>query len=108
MTRYELSSSSDLTILEGIELFEEISSEIGINSIQSPVIYPDYYAIEIPTSNIGDIEFAIYGEALGGSKNISSLITVSIIPRPIENIASVTNMAPFFASDPSTEDFDIA
>lgn len=71
MTRYELSSTTNISTLEGISSFDEISMEVLIDSIQSPMIYPDYYAITIPTGLIRDFEFAVYGQALGEVYNVS-------------------------------------
>ena len=61
-----------------------------------------YYSVTIPTDVLGDFEFAIYGRALGNNFNISSLITISIIARPVDDtLNTFINMPPFFDKEPS-------
>ena len=64
---------------------------------------PAFYTIQIPTDKLGIFVFAIYAQTFDGIFNISSMLTVTIIPVPEDDsLKSLTNMAPFFASEPSS------
>ena len=83
----------------------DILDPTELTELQQPVINSQHFDLIIPTDDIGEYQFAIYGEALGSNSAITEMFLVSVIPRPIDN--SSFNMAPFFDKEPQDNYFDL-